>query len=54
MAKVITQTIAINVSKLVKETDAATVMVSQDLVSQLEEVVSELVKDAIVEAMIVE
>lgn len=54
MAKVITQTIAINVSKLVKETDKASVMVSRELVTQLEELVSELVKDAVVEAMIVE
>jgi hypothetical protein len=51
MAKIVTQTIAITVSKLVKDDSVPVDFVSRDLVQQLEEVVGELVsKDAVVEA----
>lgn len=51
MAKIVTQTIAITVSKLVKGDTKTADMVSIDLVEQLETVVGELVDgDVVVEA----
>lgn len=56
MAKVVTQTIAINVSRLLKDSEvaASAAMVSDQLVKQLEDVVSELIEGVIVEALLVE
>jgi len=49
MAKIVTQTIAITVSKLVKN-DGMPGMVTGELVSQIEAILEELVPDVVVEA----
>jgi hypothetical protein len=55
MAKIYTQTIAIVVSKIVKDGQEPEVMVDPSLVKQLEEAVSEMVVGgAVVEASIIE
>jgi hypothetical protein len=55
MAKIVSQTIAITISKLVKDGTTGVDLVSNDLVQQLELVLAELVsKDSVVEANLLE